>query len=271
LTTGQPGDAWTAAEAYEAFMGRWSRPLAAEFVKWLSPLPGGHWLDLGTGTGALAVAICGHADPASVVGCDPSAQFVESAVRSSSDPRTAFVVAGAGSIPRRPGGYDAVVTGLALNFLPDPAAAVEEALRAVRIGGSVGAYVWDYTNGMEFLRHFWDAATAIDPLAIPLDEGRRFPICRPGELETLFRSSGAEQVRVGAIGVETRFSDFEDYWRPFTLGAGPAPSYVASLTEEQRLRLKAELIRRLPMHPEGAIQLRAQAWAVCGLRGSSRS
>src|SRR5690606_17950027 len=212
MTTADPNDGWTAADAYEAFMGRWSRPLAPVFLEWFDPPAGGHWLDIGTGTGALASAICAMADPASVVGCDPSPAFVAAAARGSSDSRATFVVAGVGNLPRREGGYDAIVTGLALNFFPDPAAGVAEALSALRVGGLLGAYVWDYAHGMQLLRHFWDAAVATDAGAIPLDEGRRFPLCAPAQLETFFRWSGAERVRVGALTIRPHFADFEDYW-----------------------------------------------------------
>jgi hypothetical protein len=98
----------------------------------------------------------------------------------------------------------------------------------------VGAYVWDYAEGREFLRHFWDAATVIEPQAAELDEGRRFPICKQEALESLFLSVGAAEVQATSLAVPTRFSSFEDYWRPLLGGTGPAPSLVSTLTKEQR-------------------------------------
>lgn len=261
-------DSWTLGSTYEEFMGRWSRPLAAEFIRWLAAEPGGHWLDVGTGTGALAAAICIIAEPLSVVACDPSGPFVDSARQTLDDPRVTFEVGGVGSLPGRQSGYDAAVSAIALNFFPDPVVAVEEQLSAVRPGGVVGAYVWDYAEGMEFLRHFWDAAAGIDPRALEMDEGRRFPICDPAALESLFRSAGAEQVRTAPVSVPTAFSSFEDYWRPFLGGTGPAPSLVSTLTENQRIALEEDLRRRLPIQPSGRIDLQARAWAVAGHRSS---
>ena len=139
--TTRTGDGWHAGQTYEDFMGRWSRPVAEEFVSWVDPLPGGHWLDVGTGTGALATAICAMARPASVVACDPSAPFIDCARQERLDPRVTFVVAGTGSLPRREGGFDAIVSALALNFFPDPGLAMEEQLGAVCPGGLVGAFV----------------------------------------------------------------------------------------------------------------------------------
>ncbi len=247
-------------------MGRWSRPLAATFITWLNAPSDGHWLDVGTGTGALASAICAQVGPASVVGCDPSVEFLEVARRKLPDSRVTFTVAGAGSLPRREGGYDAVVSGLALNFFPDPHRAIVEQLDSVRSGGLVGAFVWDYAKGMEFLRHFWDAAVLLDPRAAPADEGRRFPICNPSRLAALFRSAGATRIRGKAISVATVFAGFDDYWRPFLGGTGPAPSLVAALSEKQRTALASDIRRRIGAEHEGRIVLQARAWAVVGYR-----
>lgn len=247
-------------------MGRWSRPLAEEFVRWMAPAPGGHWLDVGTGTGALAAALCRLARPTSVVGCDPSSPFIEAARSGLDDSRVTFQVAGVGALPARDGGYDAVVSALALNFFPDPGRAVEEQLDVLRPGGRIGACVWDYAEGMELLRRFWDAATEVHPEAAALDEAARFPLCNPTSLESLFKGRGVREVRVGSIGVQAVFADLEDYWRPFLGGTGPAPSLVATLSEDRRGALRAALRRRLGARDGAPIRLTARAWAIMGRR-----
>jgi SAM-dependent methyltransferase len=262
----QRGDGWNAGATYEDFMGRWSRPLSGEFVRWIGVPPGAHWLDVGTGTGALTAAICAEADPASVVGCDPSAPFIKAARQGLADPRVTFEVAGSGDLPKRKGGYDAIVSGLALNFFPDPEEAIKEQLGLLRPDGLVGGFVWDYADGMEFLRHFWDASTKIDPGAVEMDEARRFPICRPEPLESPFRSAGAERVCIISLTVPTLFSSFEDLWRPFLGGTGPAPSHLKSLADEKRTRLANVLKQRLPICRDGSITLEARAWGVAGNR-----
>jgi SAM-dependent methyltransferase len=158
-------DGWVTGDAYESYMGRWSRLLAREFVDWLDPTPLANWLEVGCGTGALTAAICGHAEPAAIVACDPSASFVEHARRSIGDIRVSFVVAGAEALPRRNDGFDVLVSGLVLNFLPDPRAAVASMRERLRPGGTIAAYVWDYADGMEFLRCFWEEAVALDARA----------------------------------------------------------------------------------------------------------
>jgi SAM-dependent methyltransferase len=257
-------DGWAAGSTYEDFMGRWSRRLATQFVSWLN-VPGGvHWLDVGCGTGALTDAICSGADPASVLGCDPSEPFVEYARAHSRDNRASFAVAGAGGLPPRAGGYGCVSSSLALNFFPDAGAALGEMRALAAPGGTVSACVWDYAGGMEFLRRFWDAASLIDEGSRALDEGSRFPICRPGALTELFRSSGLRGVSCEPVEVRTEFAGFDDYWRPFLGGTGPAPSYVASLDTARRTELARRLDETLPRATGGTIVLTARAWAVRG-------
>jgi SAM-dependent methyltransferase len=258
-------DGWAAGATYEDFMGRWSRLLAPRFVSWLRVRPGSHWLDVGCGTGALSDAILGGAQPASVVACDPSEPFVEYARRRQGDRRVSFVVAGVGRLPTRPGGFDSVTPAPALNFFPEPEAALEEMRRITAAQGLVSACVWDYAGRMDFLRRFWDSVAAVDPSAAELDEGHRFPICRPDALESLFREAGLADVVSDSIEIPTRFSTFAELWKPFLGGTGPAPSYVAGLDPPQREALAARLEGSLPREPDGAISLVARAWVVRGV------
>ena len=254
-----PGDTWAAGAAYEPFIGRWSRPVAAEFVRWLAVPAGRRWLDVGCGTGALTQTVLSMADPREVRAIDPSAGFVRYAAERIPDPRAHFGVGSATDLPDGP--FDAIVSGLVLNFVPEPAAALA-AMSAAAPGGLIAAYVWDYAEGMELLRLFWDAAVAIDPSAAELDEGQRFPLCSPDALDELWRQSGLDDVDLRAIRVPTFFADFDDYWTPFLGGQGPAPTYVAGLDEDARAALCARLRDRLG--DGGTIRLSARAWAVRG-------
>ena len=256
---------WLAGSTYEQFMGRWSRRLASRFVSWLPARLDAHWLDVGCGTGALSDAICSSARPASVIACDPSEPFIDSARQRHADPRISFVVAGVGKLPTRAAGFDCVTSALALNFFPNPEAALEEMHRITAPGGLVSACVWDYAGRMEFLRYFWDSAASVDPNARELDEGSRFQVCRPDALEALFRGGGLREVACQSIEITTRFSDFADFWTPLLGGTGPAPSYLASLEARRRDALAERLERTLPREPSGAICLTARAWAVRGV------
>jgi SAM-dependent methyltransferase len=254
---------WDEGESYERFMGRWSRLIAERFVAWLEAAPGAAWLDVGCGTGALLETILRAASPGPLAGIDPSAGFLASAA-GRLPAGTDLRVASALPLPFEGDAFDAVVSGLVLNFIPDPAAAVHEMRRVARPGGVVSVYVWDYAEGMEFLRWFWDAVTELDPSQAVNDEGDRFPICRPGPLRELFVAAGLSGVESTAIEVRTRFRDFDDYWEPFLAGQGPAGAIVAGMGAADRDALAALLRRRLPIRDDGSIDLLARAWAVRG-------
>jgi SAM-dependent methyltransferase len=262
----EPAERWAIAVAYESFIGRWSRPVAEVFIDWLAVPPGGRWLDLGCGTGALTRALLERAAPRSVRGIDPSAGFIAHASATLTDPRASFAVADAQALPDADGTYDALVSGLALNFIPEPARALGEAARVARPGGIVAAYVWDYGAGMQLLRYFWDGAVALDPAARERDEARRFPLCQPGPLAALFREAGLRAIETRAIDIPTTFRDFDDLWSPFLGGQGPAPGYVASLDTERQATLRDHLRAHLPIAADGTIALSARAWAVQGQR-----
>lgn len=259
-------DSWAKGNAYEPYVGRWSRLVAREFLDWLAIAPSSHWLDVGCGTGALTQTILQRAQPDTVKGLDQSEDFLAFARELTHDPRASFDVADAQSLPESSETYTAVVSGLVLNFIPQPAQAVREMARVVRSGGVVAVYVWDYANKMELMRHFWNAAVALDPTAFELDEGRRFPLCQAEPLRELFLNASLKEVDVRAIDISTDFKDFEDYWSPFLGGQGPAPSYTLSLSEEQRIALRERLRASLPFALDGSIPLVARAWAIRGIK-----
>ncbi|MGH7635494.1 MAG: class I SAM-dependent methyltransferase, partial [Gemmatimonadaceae bacterium] len=258
------------AAAYERYMGRWSRPIAALFVRWLGVPDGGAWLDVGCGTGALSQTILATANPRLVIGCERSAGYVDTARRSTDDPRAQFIVAMPNEAPSTEGGFDAAVSGLVLNFLADPVDALGVMRRRTRPGGVVGSYVWDYSRGMEMLRIFWDEAVALDPAAGARDE-RRMPLCRQGELTALWRAHNLRDVSEEALAIQTVFSSFDDYWSPFLGQQGPAGAYVATLAANDRERLRRGLRRRLQGdNGDGPIVMSARAWAVRGRTPWSR-
>ncbi|WP_405865047.1 MULTISPECIES: class I SAM-dependent methyltransferase [unclassified Streptomyces] len=260
----QDFDVWTAGNAYERYMGRWSRLVADEFLTWLACGPGARWLDIGCGSGALTASVAARCRPRTLLGVERSTGFMAVAQAGASAPAR-FARADAQALPVRDDMVDAAVSALVLNFLPEPGAAVAEAARVVPPGGLVAAYVWDYAEGMGFLRHFWGAVATVDPTsAAALDEGRRFLLCRPPSLRRLWGEAGLTEVEVAPIEVPTLFADFADLWDPFLAGQGPAPGYVASLTPAARERLREALRERVPARPDGSIALRARAWAVRG-------
>jgi SAM-dependent methyltransferase len=262
--TDLPIDHFARGDAYEPYVGRWSRLIAREFIAWLNMPKGKAWLDVGCGTGALTQTVLQMANPAKVKGVDRSEGFIEYASARVQDERAEFEVGDAQSIPVEDAHYDAAVSGLVLNFVPKPEKMIAEMTRAVRPGGTVAVYVWDYGEGMQMMRHFWNAAAALEPDAAKLDEGPRFVHCQPEPLKKLFEAAGLQHVEVRPIDVATVFKDFDDYWSPFLGGQGPAPTYAMSLDEEQRIALREKIRTGLPIAGDGSIPLTARAWGVKG-------
>jgi SAM-dependent methyltransferase len=262
----KPNDTWASGDDYEQYVGRWSRSLAREFLKWLAVPVGSLWLDVGCGTGALSQTIFDFSYPAGIKAIDRSEEYVAFARAHTQGKRIQFEVGDAQALNIDTGRFDAVVSGLALNFIPQPDQALVEMVRVTRKGGTVGAYVWDYAAGMQLMRHFWDTAVALDPHAFDLDEARRFPLCQPEPLKQLFQASGLSQVELIPIVISTSFRDFNDYWSPFLGGQGPAPSYVMSLSEADRSNLREKIRAGLPIQPDGSIHLYARAWCAKGIR-----
>ena len=258
-------ESWRGGDLYEAYMGRWSRLVAPEYVAWLDAPAGARWLDVGCGTGVLSQAVLDRCAPASVIGVDPSDGFVVDARQRVADARARFEVADAETLPVEPGSVDVVVGGLVLNFVPDPGRALRSMRDAARSGGIVGAYVWDYGEGMAMVRHLFDAALQLDPEgAAAHDEGRRFPLCRPAPLRQAFEDAGLRSVEVDEVVVPTVFRDVDDYWSPFLAGQFPAPAYVCSLPPDTREALRAAVVARLPVADDGSVPLTARAWVVRG-------
>lgn len=254
-------DSWSAGQSYEHYMGRWSRKVADDFLPWLAPPRDADWLEVGCGTGALTATVLASAAPRSLLATDPSPDFIAHVQAEITDRRARFDLAKADALPCADNSVDVVTSALVVNFVPDRPAALAEMLRVLRPGGLLSFYVWDYpSGGMGFIDAFWKAAAEVDPAAAELDESTRFPFCTRDGLAALCDETGVDGAEIAAIEVETGFPDFEAFWRPFTLGAGPAPGFCKSLPEDRRAELKSRLAEQLGR--DGPVVLSARAWGA---------
>jgi SAM-dependent methyltransferase len=250
------------ARAYERFMGRWSE-LAAPLLTDFAGIPdGGKVLDIGSGTGSLALAIARLRPHCRVEAIDLSREYIDFARTRTRDPRVKFETGDAQDLPFAVGTFDAAASLLVFNFIPDPAKALSEARRVTRSRGSISAAVWDYGDGMRMLRIFWDAAVSLDFSAERLDE-KHMSLCRKGELSELWARGGLRKVEESPLEITMRFENFDDFWNPFLLGQGPAGGYVKRLQGNRVSALREEVRRRLG-GPRGAFTLPARLWAVRG-------
>jgi SAM-dependent methyltransferase len=253
------------ANQYERFMGRWSRIVAPKLLDFTDPPDRGRILDVGSGTGALASVIAQQRKSAHILGIDPSSEYVAYANSKIAFPdRVSFQTGDAQQLSFPNASFDASLSLLVFNFIPDPGKALAEVRRVTKPEGKIAAAVWDYGDGMRMLRAFWDAAVATDPAAEKVDE-KHMPLCRAGELSDLWKRGGLENVREQPLDVTTRFASFEDYWAPFLLGQGPAGVYAARLEPGRQQALRSDLKRRLAVSREDApLVLTARVWAVRG-------
>ncbi len=255
---------WGGSDAYERYMGRWSRRIAPLFLDWLDVPPDTAWLDIGCGTGVLSAAIIDNCAPRRVAGLDPSEAFVEAARRNVGDRRFECAQGNGEALPYEDGAFSTAVSGLVLNFVGDKDRAVAEMVRVVKPGGIVALYVWDYAGHMQIMRYFFDAATELDEGARKFDDGINAPVCRPEPLSRLFEAARLTGIEVDALDIPAAFENFDDYWTPFLGGTGSAPKYCTSLSPEAQERLRDKLRDRLPTGPDGEILLAVRAWAVKG-------
>ena len=257
---------WSNTDAYENYMGRWSQKIAPHFLTWLNMPKNCAWIDIGCGTGGLTKLIANSCNPSSVLGVDTAEGFIEVARARVKEAK--FHVGSADNLSFTNDSIDCAVSGLVLNFVPDPHAVLAEMTRVVRPGGTVGLYVWDYAGHMQIMRYFFDTAILFDERSAEFDDGIRAPICRPSALEEAFTAAGLEEISVEAIDITTPFDSFDDYWAPFLGGVGSAPKYCVSLDEDLRNTIRDAVRKKLPAGPDGEILLAARAWGVKGIVSS---
>jgi SAM-dependent methyltransferase len=260
----KPKENWGSGGPYEQYVGRWSRKIAKEFLAWLGVSAGQKWGDVGCGTGALIDMILAECDPQTIAAIDRSEGFIMEAQRRIADSRVRFEVGDATALPWPSGSCDVSVSGLVLNFVSDADSMAKEMARVTRYGGKVAAYVWDYAGGMQMMRHFWEVAVELNPNDAALNQAERYPLCEPEPLEALLRRAGLTMISVRPIDIPTVFRDFDDYWIPFLGKQGAAPTYLASLNDEMRARIRDALKARFVAAADGSIAMTARAWAVQG-------
>lgn len=255
---------FAASAGYERFMGRWSRLLAPKMVAFSGIKDGDRVLDVGAGTGSFGSTVEASMPSSQIVGIDPSAGFIAHAQKNAKSARARYEVGDAQALKFKDASFDNTAALLVMNFVPDHNKAIAEMRRVTRPGGVVSACVWDYNQGMQSLRFFWDEAIALDPAIEPKDE-RHMKLSRQGQLADLWKKAGLVRVQEKPLTIDQAFSSFDDYWGPFTKGAGPGGAYVVSLPEDRRQQLETRLRKRvLDDRRDGAFTLKARAWCVRG-------
>ena len=246
-----------AAEAYDGFMGRYSRLLSGQLADLASVRRGQRVLDVGCGTGALTGELVARLGPGAVAAIDPSEPFV--AATRARHPSVDVRRAPAEQVPFPDGAFDVALAQLVVHFMKDPVAGLAEMARVTRPDGVVAACVWDHGGVKGPLHLFWGAARALDP---DVSDESDLPGTRAGHLAELFGAAGLRQIEATSLSVQLEHPTFDAWWEPFTRGVGPAGAYLASLDADRRVELRDECRRRVPDEP---FTVTAVAWAARGL------
>jgi SAM-dependent methyltransferase len=242
------------ADAYDRFMGRFSEPLAVQLADLAGVRPGQRALDVGCGPGALTAQLVQRLGSDAVTAVDPSPTFVAAAAERF--PEVDVRTGAAEDLPFPDDSFDVALAQLVVHFMADPVAGLREMARVTRRAGTVAACVWDHAGGSGPLTAFWQAAHDLNPAA--RDESQ-LPGARKGGLAALFEQAGLREIEGTTLTVTVPFATFEDWWQPFTLGVGPAGTYVASLDDANREALRDRCEQLLPPAP---FELSATAWTV---------
>ena len=258
--TGQPesirfGD----ADAYERFMGVWSRLAGRVFLDWLAPAAGLRWLDVGCGTVAFTTLIAERTQPLGIDALDPSAIQLDFARRQPRLQAVRFQQGDAMNLPYQADAFDCAVMPLVLSFVPDPAHGVAEMARVVKPGGVVAAYMWDLT-GAGFPYH--QARQALFELGYTVPEPPSPAASKPELMQSVWIACGFEAIACQTIAVQRTFQDFEQYWS--VLCAGPSVGQsIAAMDDQQRSHLK-QLLQAQHLNRAEPITLSARANAIRG-------
>lgn len=254
----EPKITFTDGEAYDRFMGRWSRAVGPQFLDWLAPPKAARWLDVGCGTGAFTRLITDRYAPTAVSAVDPAAAQIDHARQQQVARHAEFQVADASALPFPDGGFDVVVSALVINFLPDRAKGLSEMRRVARGGGIVAGFLWARTADSE-----------LSPTA-PMQRGfreigaevPRIPGADMGSLPDLFKAAGLETIETRKIEVTQSYRDFDDYWTAQTPAFSPAGKLIAKMADADCVRLRDALRAILPVAADGSISYSARANAI---------
>lgn len=246
--------------AYERMMGRWSRVVGEQFLDWLALGPGLRWLDVGCGNGAFTELLVDRCDPAAVTGIDHSEGQLEFARTRPASRLATFHQGDAQALPFDDDAFDVAVMALVINQVPDPAAAVAEMSRTVRVGGTVASFMWDLPGGgftMEPIRE----ALADMGVATPIFGA---DVTTADHLRSLWRDAALDAVAVRRIDIQVTFESFDDFWRSHTETQNTVTKAIAEMSASDAGRLRDRLRERLAAAGDGAVTYGAFANAVKG-------
>jgi len=252
---------FTDGTAYERLMGRWSRLAGEDFLDWLNVPKALHWLDAGCGNGAFTEEIVARCAPAAVAAIDPSGEQIAFARTRPGTTMAQFQVGDAQKLPFDDGSFDIAIMALVISFIPDPAKAVAEMVRVVRLGGWLATYMWDIPAGGSPVTTI---DTAFESLGWSGPVRPNPSVSQLAALQELWEKAALEAIETRVIRIPVSYTDFEDYWDSNTVPIGPQGKLIAGMAAEKRKQCRARLREHLPVAKDGSIVYESIANAVKG-------
>ena len=253
--------------AYERFLGRWTERLAEPFIRFAALPSEGDVLEVGCGTGSVALALARDRPGGRVFAVDSAEPYIAYARSRAGAERVRFQIGDAGRLDYGDHAFAGAVAQLVLNFVPSAIAVLREMRRVTRSGGRVAAAVWDFRGGLTFQRLFWDTAAGIDPdAAAARDRLFSHPLALPDGLTDLWREAALSEIERASLTIRMDYASFDDYWEPLLGGQGPVGTYVGGLAPKLRDAIEHSVRGAyLSGAPDGPRSLTATAWAVRGV------
>ena len=245
------------AKAYDRFMGVHSRQLAPQLADLARLSSGDRALDVGCGPGALTAELVTRLGARSVAAVDPSESLV--AATHARHPDVDVRRASAEALPFTDREFDAALAQLVVHFMTDPVAGLREMARVTRRGGAVAACVWDHAGERTPVSTFWRAAR---DLGLNTQDESALAGAREGHLVEIFKASGLRDVEDTVLVARVEYSSFDDWWKPFSFGVGPAGASFVALSPDQRARVRERCKALLGPAP---FEMASFAWAARGI------
>jgi len=179
----------TDPDVYEHFMGRWSTRLAKPFLEFAGIQPGHRVLDIGCGTGTLSLALAQHG--ARVVGMDASESYLEGARRRRPHASVIYEHGDACHLQYPTGSFDACVSPLAIDVIPEVKQAAAEMRRVTRRGGIVACGTFDFWGGNSVIDLVLDTGAVLhESISNLRDQIKTRPIVWAKGQANLWRKTG---------------------------------------------------------------------------------
>jgi ubiquinone/menaquinone biosynthesis C-methylase UbiE len=247
------------ADAYERFMGRWSRAVGEKFLAWIGAPKNASWLDVGCGTGAFTELILKTCAPAKVVGIDPAPAQIEAAKKQVTAPQASFQPGTAVYLPFKIGEFDVVVSALVIHFVPDRPKSFREMLRVAKPGGLIAGYTWERSGTDVIGAPYGPMARGITQIGAEPILSAAIPEAMPEILRAALEAAGYKDIDVTVIEASAGYPSFDDYWTSQTPAFAPIGKAVAALSESDRKKLQDLLRKTLPAAADGSIRYSARA------------